>query len=168
MPHARRCKSWQARSSSAPRTSRIVTVTFSVCDTAWAIDGSLSVSVVAGRALEDVAKARRTDDVAWMVRVGLELAPQMTHVGPQIVAIVTIFGAPDLRQQLGVRQHFAGVHRELLQQVELGRGQFDYFVPYRHPSAEQIDRDLATTDHGRGGCWIALLAAPQDCADPGE
>src|SRR6266403_1289762 len=44
MPHARRCRSWQARSSSAPRTSRIVTVTFS--DTAWAIAGSLSVYTV--------------------------------------------------------------------------------------------------------------------------
>src|SRR5438874_1770840 len=42
MPHARRCKSWQARSSSAPRTSRILTVTFS--DTVLAIGGSLSVS----------------------------------------------------------------------------------------------------------------------------
>src|SRR6266567_1535135 len=48
MPQARRCRSWQARSSSAPRTSRIVTVTFCACASgaALVIDGSLSVYTV--------------------------------------------------------------------------------------------------------------------------
>src|SRR3954462_3901297 len=48
MPHARRCRSWHARNSSAPRTSRIVTFTFCVCawDTACDIERSLSVYTV--------------------------------------------------------------------------------------------------------------------------
>src|SRR5438105_14331271 len=62
-----------------------------------------------------------------MNQVGLascvELLPQVSHVDLDRVALALEVGAPDLLQQLTMREHLAAMLHQALQQVEFPRAQ---------------------------------------------
>ena len=69
--------------------------------------------------VQPVSHARLGDDVVWTRWVWLELAPQVADVDAQHVHLLLVAHAPDLSQQLAVRQHFARVCHQHAAQVML-------------------------------------------------
>src|SRR5215218_5175792 len=78
--------------------------------------------------LEQIPDALESLDNCWRGRCVFELRPQARDPDPQVLQVVAVFRAPDLRQELGVEHYFAGVRGEMLQQKPLGTCERDRFA----------------------------------------
>src|SRR3954469_15201520 len=72
-----------------------------------------------GAAAEAVAHPGLRDQVARVLRVGLELAPQLGHVDPQVVRLGLVARAPHLLEQLALRDEPVLVADEHFDEVPL-------------------------------------------------
>src|SRR5689334_19817523 len=70
-----------------------------------------------------VADAGLGDDEARIGSVVAQLAPELTHVDAQVVALRAVAATPHLAQEVLVGEQLAGLGRELLEQGELGPGE---------------------------------------------
>src|ERR1035437_8455989 len=70
--------------------------------------------------MEPVAHAGFGEQVAGASRVRFELAPQLSHVQPQVSTRGLVAGPPHLSEQLPLANEFAGVPQQDLEQVPLG------------------------------------------------
>ena len=92
---------------------------------------------------EAVAHPGLGDEVARVGPVGLQLAAQVGHVDPQVVALVAVAGTPHVLQQLALRDELAGVAHEHLEQLPLGRRQADRLARrVEHPLGGQVDGEV--------------------------
>src|SRR3984885_15674112 len=80
------------------------------------------------RRLVAVSHPRLGDQPARPRRVGLELAPQLRHVEPQVAARVAVPGPPHVVEQLAVAEQLARVAQQHLEQVPFGGRQPDLSV----------------------------------------
>jgi len=74
-------------------------------------------------AAEAIPDARLSHDVAWLSRVIFDLAPQLIHKHPPLGQILRLACSPHFLQQRRVRQQFAGMRRERLEDLIRGRSQ---------------------------------------------
>src|SRR4051794_4199678 len=96
--------------------------------------------------LEAVPAPSFGEQVPGVRRIGLELAAQGGHVHAQVVALLPVGRAPDLRQQAGVIDHLAGVAGQHFEQVPLGGGELDVAARGRHPARGQVDGEVGRGD----------------------
>lgn len=79
-------------------------------------------------------------------RIGLQLLSQMTHIDPQIVAV--LHGVrPHLIQQLTLGKHFAGIIQQRRQQAKLDRRQVDLFAAAQDAAGGDIDLEVSEAHH---------------------
>lgn len=79
-------------------------------------------------------------------RIGLQLLSQMTHIDPQIVAV--LHGVrPHLIQQLALGKHFAGIIQQRRQQAKLDRRQVDLFAAAQDAAGGDIDLRVSEAHH---------------------
>src|SRR5215813_9960904 len=83
--------------------------------------------------------------------VGLELAPQLVHVEPEVAGGLGVSGTPDLTEQVLLAEQLAGMAEQHLEQVPLGRGQPDVgrVWPARfadNPLRGQVDDQVTEPD----------------------
>ena len=62
---------------------------------------------------EAVAHPRLGDEVAGRARVGLELAPDLRHVHPEVVRLVLVLRAPHLLQELALTDQLPGLRTSI-------------------------------------------------------
>src|SRR5687767_7230409 len=70
--------------------------------------------------VEEVADALECLDPARLARLCAELPADSADPYPEVLEIVSVFGPPNLRQQLGVEDDLARVSREVLKQQPFG------------------------------------------------
>src|SRR5215472_5897166 len=74
---------------------------------------------------EAVADAGLGEEVARVLRVGLELAAQAADVGPEVVRLLAVLRPPHPLEERGVVEDAAGAAGELDEQLVLRRRQLD-------------------------------------------
>ena len=114
-----------------------------------------------------VADAALRQNVLRVRRVFLDLLAQVVDVQPDVVRLVAVLVAPDLRQQLIVRNCPARVLDQVVEQAVLGRAQLDPLAVDDHLAAVEIYAqavvDLEDRLRGRGR---RHLGAAQHRLDP--
>ena len=94
-----------------------------------------------------------------------ELAADAGDPDAQVLEVVAILGAPDLRQQLGVEHDLAGVGREVLEQQPLGARELHELAVARDHAPLEVDLDVVERQHAR--TRVRAGRAPEDRADAG-
>ncbi len=94
-----------------------------------------------------------------MIGIGLDDLPKVANENPQILDVLSHTAAPDLLQQLVVRDHQADMGREHVQKTVLLAGQLDLVVVEQHGPADEIDRQRAG-DHD--GVLVRALEIPSE------
>lgn len=102
-------------------------------------------------------------------RIGLQLLSQMTHIDPQIVAVLHGVRPPHLIQQLALGKHFAGIIQQRRQQAKLDRRQVDLFAAAQDAAGGDIDLRVSEAHHRLIGLRRAVATqrdAQAACSSP--
>lgn len=102
-------------------------------------------------------------------RIGLQLLSQMTHIDPQIVAVLNGVRPPHLIQQLTLGKHFAGIIQQRRQQAKLDRRQVDLFAAAQDAAGGDIDLQSAKRTTGSSACaapWRRSATRRRACSSP--
>ena len=76
----------------------------------------------------------------------------MTHIDPQIVAVLHGVRPPHLIQQLSLGKHFAGIIQQRRQQTKLDGRQVDLFAAAQDAAGGDIDLQVGEAHH-----WLIVL-----------
>jgi len=85
---------------------------------------------------------------SWGV-LPLVLLAQVPHINAKVMTVLGIAGPPYIPQQLRVREHFSGVADQRRQQFVLDRGQVNQLFLVRNLALQEVDGDIAETEHRR-------------------
>lgn len=102
-------------------------------------------------------------------RIGLQLLSQMTHIDPQIVAVLHGVRPPHLIQQLALGKHFAGIIQQRRQQAKLDRRQVDLFAAAQDAAGGDIDLQVSEAHHRSSACaapWRRSATRRRACSSP--
>src|SRR6185369_9335013 len=100
---------------------------------------------------EEIADPLERPDPARLARLRAELPADPADPDPEVLEIVAILRAPDLRQELGVQDDLAGVRGEVLEEQPLGARQLDQLAATADHPALEIDLDVVERDDARSG-----------------
>ena len=109
--------------------------------------------LVSSRGEQLVSDSRLSHHEAGIGRVSLQLFPQMYHIDTEVMSVFDAIWAPDLFENVAVRQDLAGVPDEQAQQSIL-RGRQFYL-----PATER--------DHPRGHIHDQIAGAEHELSPPG-
>src|SRR5262245_55238090 len=92
---------------------------------------------------ELIADATLVHDHRLIIRIVAKLAAQVLEVALQVVALVDIFTAPDLRQQRAEGQDAVLITTEVVEDAVLDRRQLDLLALNRDLAARVVDAQRA-------------------------
>src|SRR5574343_175569 len=96
--------------------------------------------------LKTVADADFRLDMARLRGIGFNFLAQMADIDAQVFVVVGGLAAPDLDQQLPMRQHPARIAGHRQQQPVFDLGQLDRLAGLADRAIDAVDRELAEPD----------------------